>query len=111
MKMIKRNSYNRYKLKIFAGIISLLLFCEYSFAQSESTKLLQQQVNDYQKTIPQEKIFAHLDKGFYLAGEILWFKLYLTDASSHQLLDLSKVAYVEILSNDRKPAAAGKDPA
>ncbi len=82
----------------------------YLLAQSELTTKLQQQVSDYQKTIPQEKIFAHLDKGLYLAGEILWFKLYLTDASSHQLLDLSKVAYVEILASDRKPALQAKIP-
>lgn len=55
-----------------------------------------------------EKIFVHTDKEFYLAGEILWFKLYVVDAASHRQSALSKVAYVEIISNDQHPALQAK---
>ena len=51
----------------------------------------------------QEKIFVHTDKDFYVAGEILWFKLYNVDADSLKPLDLSKVAYVEIVNANQKP--------
>jgi hypothetical protein len=51
----------------------------------------------------QEKIFAHTDKNFYLAGEILWFKLYDVSADSLRPLNLSNVAYVEILNANQKP--------
>ncbi|HEX5151380.1 MAG TPA: hypothetical protein VFW07_08020 [Parafilimonas sp.] len=50
-----------------------------------------------------EKIFAHTDKDFYVAGEILWFKLYSVDADSLKPLDLSNVAYVEIINLNQKP--------
>jgi hypothetical protein len=50
-----------------------------------------------------EKIFAHTDKDFYVAGEILWFKLYNVDADSLKPLDLSNVAYVEIINANQKP--------
>ena len=56
----------------------------------------------------QEKIFAHTDKDFYLAGEILWLKLYVVDAGFHRPLDLSKVAYVEILSGEQRPVLQAK---
>jgi hypothetical protein len=56
----------------------------------------------------EEKIFVHTDKEFYLAGEILWFKLYVVDAASHRQIDLSKIAYVEIISNDQHPALQAK---
>ena len=56
----------------------------------------------------EEKIFVHTDKDLYLAGEILWFKLYVVDAAAHQLTGLSKVAYVEIISNDQHPALQAK---
>lgn len=51
----------------------------------------------------QEKIFAHTDKDFYVDGEILWFKLYDVSADSLKPLNLSHVAYVEILNAQQKP--------
>ncbi len=51
----------------------------------------------------EEKLFAHTDKEFYLAGEIVWFKLYVVDAAGHQPLGLSKVAYVELIPDDQRP--------
>ena len=51
----------------------------------------------------QEKIFVHTDKNFYIAGEILWFKLYDVSVDSLKLLNLSNVAYVEILNANQKP--------
>jgi hypothetical protein len=55
-----------------------------------------------------EKVFVHTDKEFYLAGEILWFKLYVVDAASHRPIDLSKLAYVEVLSKEQRPVLHGK---
>ncbi len=46
----------------------------------------------------QEKLFLHTDKEFYVAGEILWFKIYYTDGSYHKPMALSKVVYAEILN-------------
>ena len=55
-----------------------------------------------------EKIYAHTDKNYYLAGEILWFKLDNTDATFHKPADLSKVAYVELLDSANKPVLQAK---
>jgi hypothetical protein len=58
----------------------------------------------------QEKIFVHIDKPFYLAGEVLWCKLYCVDAITHKPLDLSKIAYLELLDKDNRPVLQGKSP-
>ncbi len=56
----------------------------------------------------EEKVYVHTDKEFYLAGEIMWFKLYAVDAASHIPLSLSKIAYVEIISKEQRPVAQAK---
>src|ERR1700712_867878 len=43
-----------------------------------------------------EKLFVHTDKKFYVAGEIVWFKIYEVAGSDNRPADLSKVAYVEL---------------
>jgi hypothetical protein len=62
----------------------------------------------YSNKALQEKIFLHTDKDFYVAGEILWFKVYYADGASHKPLYLSKVVYVEILNGDRKAELQAK---
>ncbi|MEH6307385.1 carboxypeptidase-like regulatory domain-containing protein [Olivibacter sp. CPCC 100613] len=47
---------------------------------------------------PVEKVYLHFDKPYYAVGDTLWFKSYST--SHHQLSNLSKVVYIEVL-NDR----------
>lgn len=58
--------------------------------------------NQHHQSSIQEKIFVHTDKSFYVAGEIVWFKLYIVNASTNAPLELSKVAYVEILDSANK---------
>jgi hypothetical protein len=77
-------------------------------AQETATDQLTSDLESYRAKHIQEKIFVHTDKEFYLAGEICWFKLYLVDASLHQPLDLSKVAYLEWLDKDNRPVLQTK---
>ncbi|TVR75173.1 MAG: hypothetical protein EA408_01035 [Marinilabiliales bacterium] len=44
----------------------------------------------------QEKLYIHADKSHYLPGETVWFRLYLTDASSHEASPHSRIVYVEL---------------
>ena len=77
-------------------------------AQLESTEAVRTQFEQSQSRSFKEKIFVHTDKTVYLAGELIWFKVYNTDVYMHMPVDLSKIAYVEILSADKKPALQGK---
>src|SRR5437588_10601158 len=64
--------------------------------------------NQYSQYTSQEKLFVHTDKSFYLAGEILWFKVYATDITYNKPIEISKVAYTEILDTANKPVLQAK---
>jgi hypothetical protein len=53
----------------------------------------------YQTEHPQEKLYLHFDKPFYAAGENVWFKAYLVEASLHTPDSLSRVVYVEVVDS------------
>lgn len=61
--------------------------------------------HEHEKEFLQEKIFLHLDRTFYMAGETIWLKAYLVDGYVHQPLASSKVAYVEILNASNEAVA------
>jgi TonB-dependent SusC/RagA subfamily outer membrane receptor len=50
----------------------------------------------------EQKIYLHLDKNFYVSGEMLWYSTYLVDASSHGLYPENQIAYVDLISPDGK---------
>jgi hypothetical protein len=70
-------------------------------AQSEETarilSYLQKAMN-FNKVVPQEKVYLHFDNMGYFENETLWFKAYLTRTYDGHLSDLSKVLYVELLN-------------
>ncbi len=57
---------------------------------------------EYQQSRLREKLFVHTNRPDYLTGESIWFKLYSTDGMLGQPLDLSKVAYLELLDPENK---------
>ncbi|UYZ57871.1 TonB-dependent receptor plug domain-containing protein [Hymenobacter latericus] len=58
----------------------------------------------YQATAP-EKSYLHLDKGFYTAGELVWFKAYVVNAGQHQPDTLSRVLYVDLVGPNQQVVA------
>jgi len=87
---------------------ALLLLAAAANAQPNPLAYVQTRVDQDQSATFQEKLFVHTDKTFYLAGEILWLKCYCLDAATHRPLDFSKLAYVEVLGPDNRPAMQGK---
>lgn len=77
-------------------------------AQQDVANDLKKEFDNYRKSNLQEKLYVHTDKNVYLAGEILWFKLYDVDASFHKALSVSSVAYVEILDNSNNAVLQAK---
>ncbi|TCC98256.1 carboxypeptidase-like regulatory domain-containing protein [Pedobacter psychroterrae] len=49
-------------------------------------------------TNPQEKVYLHTDKPYYIVGDTIWFKGYVTIGSKHQLSALSGALYVDLIS-------------
>ncbi|UOQ71271.1 hypothetical protein [Hymenobacter cellulosilyticus] len=77
-------------------------------AQSDSLRTLDRQLSRYSQQRLPEKLFLHVDRPFYVSGEIMWFKVYAVDGVQHKPLMVSKVAYVELLDREQKPVLQGK---
>lgn len=79
-------------------ILFLFLNANYCFAQQESVKNTSLPGNA--TNLYAEKVLVHSDKQFYITGEIIWFKIYVTDAASNLPLPLSKTAYTELIDQN-----------
>ena len=73
-----------------------------AFSQSDHLNVLTKSFNSYQSNTVQEKIFVHTDRNFFVTGEVLWMKIYCLESGSNIPLDLSKVAYAEVMDFENK---------
>ncbi|PJJ84893.1 porin family protein [Mucilaginibacter auburnensis] len=91
------------KIKIYFLPLVALIIALPNALKAQMLDDLKANVNNYKKQVVTEKLYVHLNKTFFLTGEILWFKVYNVEASSHVPLNLSKIAYVELLDNNNVP--------
>ncbi|MDR1171621.1 MAG: TonB-dependent receptor plug domain-containing protein, partial [Bacteroidales bacterium] len=47
---------------------------------------------------PQEKLYLHNDKPYYISGEKMWFRAYVVDAVTHIPVIASRYVYVELMN-------------
>jgi len=66
-------------------------------------KYLKVKFQSYLETVPWEEIFVHSDREDYIAGEDLWFNLYLIDRQSLKPSSKSKLVYFELLNFENRP--------
>ena len=88
-------------------IVVCLFNLLHAFGQQDLTDI-QTAFHKYNNSSLTEKVFTHTDKNFYLAGEIIWFKLYVTNGDDNKPLDVSKAAYVEVVDKDQKSVLQAK---
>ncbi len=91
------NGLNMYKVIPFFFFIPIL-----SHAQNKVTDTLRQQFTRYTQNAFTEKIYLHTDRNFYIAGEMLWFKTYITDGLLNEPSNISKVAYADVINGNNK---------
>ena len=58
---------------------------------------IQQRILDYYKRVPQEQIYVHTDRPYYVPGDTVWFRAHLVDAVTHTPISRSRYVYVELL--------------
>jgi len=97
-------------MKKVAVLLLFMLNGYHLIAQQLNADTLQQKFHSYQLHVPQEKIYIHTDKTFYLTGETIWLKAYLVDASYHRPIGVSSISYIEVLNKDMKPVLQAKIP-
>jgi hypothetical protein len=61
-------------------------------------------------TNPQEKVYLHTDKPYYVVGDTIWFKAYVTIGNKHQLSAMSGAVYVDLITESDSTAASLKLP-
>lgn len=91
------------KRQTYLLVFALLgLFSAFTNIGDISEKIITQ-LSRYVRENPQEKVYLHLDKPYYMAGETMWYKGYLFDAMGHGVDSFSRVLYVDLVD-----AAEGK---
>ena len=61
------------------------------------TEKIISKLEKYRVNTPQEKVYLHFDKPYYMTGETMWFKGYLFDGISHKIDSVSRVMYVDLI--------------
>ncbi|MGF7082683.1 carboxypeptidase-like regulatory domain-containing protein [Mucilaginibacter sp. UYCu711] len=87
--------------RIYTGIsvfFSLLLLLAFIPKADEPLDKIVASLQQWFDTHPQEKIYLHTDKPYYLVGDTIWFKAYLTTGSKHQLSAISGAMYVDLIN-------------
>ena len=64
--------------------------------QKTDTLDIQQRILDYYRKVPQEQIYVHTDKPYYVPGDTVWFRAHLVDAVTHTPISRSRYVYVEL---------------
>ncbi|MFN3851650.1 MAG: MG2 domain-containing protein [Spirosomataceae bacterium] len=86
------------KKLFFPLCVGILTF--FSFKTEEDLlKKLVSQLEKYHQEYPEEKAYLHTDKPYYVAGEKIWFKAYLVEATTLHPDTISIPLYVDLIDN------------
>ncbi len=93
------------KIKPAFILLIFLMFLQYANGQVQKnmTDYLTQKFLRYSRAVPREEIFIHSDREEYLAGEDLWFNIYLTDRQTFKPSLKSRIVYFELLNFENRP--------
>ncbi|MBQ7824229.1 MAG: TonB-dependent receptor, partial [Bacteroidaceae bacterium] len=89
-----------HRLRSITAII-LISFISLSFISDHGNVSIEDRIIAFfynQNQIPQEKLYLHLDKPYYAAGDKIWFKGYLLNGITHKDNTLSNFFYVELIN-------------
>ena len=93
------------KKNILSFVLSTCLMFNQSKinAQTSSITSLQDKLVHYTSNHLEEKLYLHTDKSVYFNNEVCWFKIYNLDAFFNTPLQISSVAYYELLNAANEP--------
>lgn len=95
-------------IKIIKPAILILLYFlflpdSYGQGQGNMTGYLKQKFLGYSENVPREEIFIHTDRNAFIAGEDLWFNVYLIDRNGLKPALTSRIVYFEVLNPENRP--------
>ena len=86
--------------KFYAPLVfAFIITTAFTFSQEGETltERILAKLEKYRTVSPQEKVYLHFDKPYYMAGETMWFKGYLFDGTTHKIDSVSRVTYVDLI--------------
>ena len=89
--MLPRVNDDRWRTVLNSAIIRL--------REKTDTLDIQQRILDYYRQVPQEIIYVHTDRPYYVPGDTVWFRAHLVDAVTHTPISRSRYVYAELLDN------------
>ncbi len=83
--------------KAFVFSLCIIIFA-FTSQFSDDTEEIVNSLQQWSQENPQEKVYLHTDKPYYLVGDTIWMKAYLTAGSQNQLSSISGAIYVDMIS-------------
>jgi hypothetical protein len=82
-----------------------LMYLPGVFGQVEKNipDFLSQRFLKYCESVPRKEIFVHTDREVYIAGENIWFSLYVMDRQTSKISVNEHIAYFELLNQENRP--------
>jgi hypothetical protein len=103
--MLKNIFMSRYRKPYCLFLFSLLSLSSFGQVRQDFLDTVSERFQKYCNTIPREEIYIHTDRQDYVAGEDVWFSIYLIDRQTSKLSGSGKIAYFEILNPENRPVA------
>lgn len=87
----------------FGNILTFFLMMLYCTVVHGQARMIGKDFTQYSGDLSWEDTYLHIDRDRYIAGENIWFSVYLYDRKTLKPSILSKIAYVELLNYDNRP--------
>jgi hypothetical protein len=88
---------------LISALFSLCLTDISSQVPGDIRAKITKQFQDYCKAVQREEIYMHTDRDMYIAGEELWFSVYLVYRQSNTPASDEKLTYIELLNQENHP--------
>lgn len=85
---------------IFTAMFCLVFQSTYGGQDDPGAEKIKDRLEQFNSFVRPQKVYLHLDKSEYHAGETIWFKAYLMDGISHLPFSDTSNIYVELINSD-----------
>ena len=96
------NIFQKKYLQFFIVVLALIAVPSSVFSQqrnhNEAAERILGALQTFETYFPQQKVYLHADKDEYLAGEQIWFKAYVVNATTHVPDTLSRNLHVKLIT-------------
>ena len=66
---------------------------------ADTLHVIRQRLLDFCARVPQEQVYLHTDRPYYVPGDTVWLRAHLVDGVTHVPVSRSRYVYVELLDN------------